>query len=103
MYSGRSSKPLSVSGSENDGSNPFIPAKLKGKNMDSKISFDIELFREKVNNLCENGVDFMDAILTIVDNEKLEIESLVPILKKDSEFKSRLFLSAEKLNFFKKD
>ncbi len=70
--------------------------------MDSKISFDIEEFRDKVNNLCENGTDFLDAILTIVHNENLEIESLVPLLKKDPELKSRLFLLAEKLNFLKK-
>lgn len=67
----------------------------------NKFEFDITQYRDNVNKLCESGVDFVDAILTVANDINIDIETLTPILKKDPEFKARLYMTAEKLNFFK--
>jgi len=66
------------------------------------LDFDISGFRDKVNALCDNGVDFVDAILSIAEDKKIEIDILASILKKDPEFKARLYMAGEKLNYFRK-
>jgi hypothetical protein len=68
----------------------------------SKFEFDIAGFRDKVNALCENNVDFIDAVFSVASHLNIDNETLMSILKKDHELRARLSLSADKLNYFKK-
>ena len=66
------------------------------------IEFDLEAFKVEVNNLCEKGIGLLDSILTICEKNGIDIETISPLIKKDPELKSRVFVEAEKLNYIKK-
>jgi hypothetical protein len=44
----------------------------------------------------------MEAIIQWCSINSIEIETIVPIIKKNVEIKSRLFVVADKMNFLKK-
>ena len=70
--------------------------------MQNNFEFDIEGFKSQVNELCEKGVEFLDSVLTICEKNDIDLDTISPIIKKDPELKSRLFIIAENLNFIKK-
>ena len=72
--------------------------------MEELFEFNLENFMKDVIILQENhAVDYIDAILTVCEWRDIDIETIVPLLKKDPIIKENLRLIAEKKNFLKRD
>lgn len=71
--------------------------------MVNKFDFDIEAFRDDVNLLCMKKVDFLDALLTICEKRNIELETIIPLIRRDADLKLRLFNVGNRLNFMKKE
>jgi len=66
------------------------------------FEFDVEKFTFEVNLLCELDLDFLEAVVHWCEENSIEIETIIPIIKKDATLKARLTTVAEKKNFLKK-
>lgn len=66
------------------------------------FEFDTVKFSNEINILCENGFSCMEAILHWCEKNQIEMESIVPFIKKDTSLKSRLVADADSLHMMKK-
>jgi hypothetical protein len=66
------------------------------------LEFDLVKFHTEVDLLCEKGVDYLDAVIHWCEKNGIDIETIVPVIKKDQGIKGRLLNSAEDRNFIKK-
>ena len=70
--------------------------------MVNNIEFNIVKFNEEIEILCSKGVDYLDSIITWCHRNDIELETIVPILKKDVTIKARLQKIAITKNLLKK-
>jgi len=75
---------------------------LSKDNQIVNLEFNVEKFISEVNKLCELDLDFLEAVVHWCDKNSIEIETIIPFIKKDAALKARLSSVAEKKNFFKK-
>ena len=54
------------------------------------IEFDIVKFTEEVNSLCEQDIDYLDAVLQWCQENDVEVEIVAAHIKKSSEHKGRM-------------
>ena len=67
------------------------------------FEFDIVLFVTQVDALCvEKDLDFLEAVVHWCESNDIEIETVVPVIKKDLVLKQRLTEAANRKNFLKK-
>jgi hypothetical protein len=66
------------------------------------FEFNVEEFKEELNNLTNFGLDYLEAIIVLCDKRDIELETIFPIIKKDQEMKAKLADAATKKNFLKK-
>jgi hypothetical protein len=70
--------------------------------MIEQFEFDVIKFQKEVDEIVCDDISYMDSILHWCEKNNIEIETLVPIIKKDPNIKAKLFEYAEKNNFIKK-
>jgi hypothetical protein len=66
-----------------------------------KVSFDIVKFNHDVDKMCNNNVQYIDAVVTWCTRNNLDIEVVAAVIKKDPVIKAKLRADAENLNFIK--
>ena len=66
-----------------------------------KVSFDIVKFNHDVDKMCNNNVEYIDAVVTWCNKNNLDIEVVAGAIKKDPVIKAKLQADAENLNFIK--
>lgn len=60
-------------------------------------------FLSEIEDLCKNnGMEYIDAVLHWCEENKIEIELIANLIKKDNVLKSKIRVEAENLNFLKK-
>lgn len=60
------------------------------------IEFDIKKFTEEVNALCEQDIDYLDAVLQWCQINDVEVEIVAVNIKKSPEHKTRMTDIAKK-------
>jgi len=63
--------------------------------------FDVNKFNHDVDKMCNNSVDYIDAVITWCERNNVDVEAIANIIKKDPVIKSKLQADAENLNFLK--
>lgn len=67
-----------------------------------ETKFSYENFFTDINELCENGMDRIDAVIHWCDINDVDVELAASLIKKNSVLKSFIQEEAENLNFLKK-
>ena len=75
---------------------------LSKDNQIVNFEFDVDKFTSEVNLLCELDLDFLEAVVHWCEKNSIEIETIIPIIRKDATLKARLTTVAENKNFLKK-
>ena len=66
-----------------------------------KFAFDSAKFNYEIDKMCNNNVDYIDAVVTWCERNNVDVEVLAGVIKKDPVIKSKLQADAENLNFLK--
>ena len=66
------------------------------------FEFDTNKFNEDLNRLCEDGFSCLEAIIHWCEENSIDIETIVPFIKKDAVLKARLMTDADSLHMLKK-
>jgi hypothetical protein len=60
-------------------------------------------FSEEVEKICKrNGLDYIDAVVTWCERNKIEVEYVAALIKKDAALKAKIQSEAENLNILKR-
>lgn len=67
------------------------------------ISFDTQKFLQEIEKNCRTkNIEYIDAVVDYCERNKIEIEYVASIIKKDPVIKSRIQAEAEGLNILKR-
>jgi len=66
------------------------------------ILFDGQRFIDEIENMRNNGIEYIDAVIHWCEKNKIEVEYVASFIKKDPVFKSKLQEEAENLNILKR-
>ena len=67
------------------------------------IQFDAQKFLQEIERTCrQNNIEYIDAVIDYCERNKLEVEYIASIIKRDPVIKSKIQAEAEGLNILKR-